>query len=327
MTTKAFGRGLPLLSLWALSACGGAASAPASSGAASGLSSGEQSGYSGPTPSGSVSTGFFSSGVSTGFFSSGVSTGVSTGFFSSGVSTGVSTGFFSSGVSTGMSTGFFSSGVSTGFFSSGVSTGVSSGGSEFGIIWDGGAPTVGGVCVGAAVDSGVEGTPASADAGACGCTRRPGPANSFQCPMGVGEEVIMTLDATGGDVILQGRQGTQGGGPADIAFPPTALATSTTIALIETTIAPPTDLIDWSPVYRVEPLGLVLGAATPVKVPMSNLYGLQTEAVGVWFSPDGTCFTRLSDSFASEGIVEASLHQLGYFIAAEQRSAQTADCP
>ncbi len=144
--------------------------------------------------------------------------------------------------------------------------------------------------------------------------------------MGVGEEVTVPIDAAGGDVVLQGRQTAQSGVAVDISFPPTALATQINVTLIETTIAPPADLIDWSPVYRVEPLGLALAASTPVKVPFSN-FALQTDPLAIWFSPDGSCFTRLSDSAANAGFVEASLHELGYFLVAEQRSDQTAGCP
>jgi hypothetical protein len=144
--------------------------------------------------------------------------------------------------------------------------------------------------------------------------------------MGVGEAVTIPIGFGGGDVSLQGRQGTQSGTFVEVAFPPTALPTETNITLIETTIAPPADLIDWSPVYRIEPLGLALGASTPVQVPFSN-FALQTEPLAIWFSPDGGCFTRLTDSYVNAGFMEASLHQLGYFLVAEERSGPNADCP
>jgi hypothetical protein len=323
LTTIALGTGGPVLAAWAFGACGGATGGGASTGSGSG-----QSGMS--------NTGGYNSGAAAGTLAgpsgySGSATGFSPGSgYGSGEVSGVgseSTPEYPSGATSGVGSGSTSG---YGGYGSGSSSGCGGdcSGNSNPIIWDGGMPPIGGICGQETVDSGARGLLPAAfeDGGLCGCTRRPGSGNSFQCPMGVGEEVTVPIGPQGGDVLFEGRQSAQSGPSVDISFPPTALATQTNITLIETTIAPPADLIDWSPVYRVEPLGLTLGASTPLKVPFSN-FAPQTEPLGIWFSPDGTCFTRLSDSDANTNIVEASLHQLGYFLVAEQRADEASGCP
>ena len=170
----------------------------------------------------------------------------------------------------------------------------------------------------------------------CGCTRRPGAGNSFQCPAGIGEYSSATIGASGGTVSLQGRQGVASGVAAQLAFPATAIGTPTALKLIETAIAPPQDLLDWSPVYLVEPAGLTLAARTPIQLPWGSgpLPSPQsgpsvTIAAGlaIWFSPDGTCFTRVPDSYTNAGFEQGSVTQLGYFIVGAARTAASAACP
>ena len=48
---------------------------------------------------------------------------------------------------------------------------------------------------------------------------------------------------------------------ASIDFAPGAVQTPTGVTLIETSIAPPDNILDWSPVYAAEPIGLALGTA------------------------------------------------------------------
>jgi hypothetical protein len=214
---------------------------------------------------------------------------------------------------------------------------------ELPIVLDGG---VGGLCSVAdagppdegpsSTDTDAEPSDGAAASASCYCTRRPGAGNSRQCPAGLGEHASATLGPSGGSVSLQGRQGVASGVAAQLDFPPTALGTPTTITLIETAIPPPEDLLDWSPVYLVQPAGLTLAARTPVQLPWSSgpLSVPQggpsvTTAAGlsIWFSADGTCFTRVPDSYTNAGFEQGSLTQLGYLIVGVPRSASTATCP
>src|ERR1700722_11818307 len=137
------------------------------------------------------------------------------------------------------------------------------------IVFDAG---VGGLC--ASVDAG--GTNDTADAQvACGCTRRPpGPSTTFfTCPPGTGDNASVTLDPQSTattPVTVEGQQGVASGVPASIEFAPGAVQSPTVVTLIETSIAPPVDIIDWSPVYAVEPLGLALAVAAKIALPWSN---------------------------------------------------------
>jgi hypothetical protein len=212
------------------------------------------------------------------------------------------------------------------------------------ITFDGG---VGGLCVvadaapAAVSDAGspdMDATPATdAQPGAsCMCTRRPGAgSNAHECPAGIGEFGESTIGPAGGTVNVQGRQFVASGVAAELDFPPTAIATPTDIKLIETNIPPPRDLIDWSPVYLVEPAGLDLSVSTLIQFPwssgpISSSSGpteVTAAGLSIWFSPDGRCFTRVSDSYTNAGFEQGSTTQLGYFIVGTPRTEATASCP
>jgi hypothetical protein len=130
----------------------------------------------------------------------------------------------------------------------------------------------------------------------------------------------------GGAITLPGRQGIVSGVSAQVTFAPGAIATPTTITLIETAIAPPSDLLDWSPVYLVEPAGLALANPAALRLPDSNSLSTVSE-LSIWFSADGSCFTRIPDSYTNAGFEQGSTSQLGYLIVGTPRTASTATCP
>ena len=193
--------------------------------------------------------------------------------------------------------------------------------------------SVGGLC--ASVDAG--GTSDTADAqAACWCTRRPGPGTSFfTCPPGIGDNASVTLDPQStavAAVTVEGRQGVASGVPASIQFAPGAVQSPTEVTLIETSIAPPVDITDWSPVYAVQPLGLALDSSAKISLPWSNgISGSNVVNVppdlAIWFSADGSCFTRLPSSTDNAGFNTGMISQLGYFIVGDPRTSATASCP
>lgn len=160
----------------------------------------------------------------------------------------------------------------------------------------------------------------------CGCSRRTS-RSAIDCPEGLGEYAVTTVDANGGAVSLEGRQGIFSGVAAEVTFPPDAFAAPTAITLIETALLPPTDLLDWSPVYLVEPRGLALTSPAAVRLPWGNLPTELVSDLSIWFSPDGICFTRLSDSYTNAGFEQGSIAQLGFLIVGTPRTASTATCP
>jgi hypothetical protein len=202
-------------------------------------------------------------------------------------------------------------------------------------VQDGGALIV--------LDASVGGLCSSVDAGSpdydesyCGCTRRPGPgASFFNCPPGIGNNASVVLDpssVTATTLSLQGRQGVASGVPARIDFAPGSVQTPTEVTLIETSIPPPADFMDWSPIYAVEPLGLAITNGARLQLPWTNApdaTGITTipSGMAIWFSADGSCFTRLPDSLGNAGFNTGSLSQLGYLMVGVPRNASTATCP
>ena len=211
------------------------------------------------------------------------------------------------------------------------SRGVSGGGSGAGgsiTASDGGSSALCPVLAEAA--SGTPADPTPVPTG-CYCTRRPGPGNSYKCAVGVGQSVELTIGPDGGTISLVGQQGASSGVPFKIDFPPGALAQPTVVRVTETTIPPPKDFMDFSPVYRVDPQGTALAVAAKLQIPWGNLDGMGPR-LGTYALTDptldgGCTFTRIDDSYMNAGFEQSSLLRFGYFFVGAPKTDATANCP
>lgn len=163
--------------------------------------------------------------------------------------------------------------------------------------------------------------------GPCPCSRRPGANNSFQCPMGTGETTKQVVGPAGGTISLHGQQAIFSGMDFMIQIPPNALTQRVAITITETTDPPPRNLIDFSPIYDVEPTTVVSKFPMKLTVPWSNL-GAIPNTLAIYFSPAvGQPFTRVSDSYINAEFMQGSTTHFGRFIAAYPRTAAQANCP
>jgi hypothetical protein len=163
--------------------------------------------------------------------------------------------------------------------------------------------------------AGSSGTSGSADPPLCGCTRRPGPGTSFQCPWGEGLTVSTQIGPDGGTIQLQGTESTVGM-PLEVRIPRGALADTVTISVTELSVPPPDELHDWSPLYRFEPSTLEFLRPVEVRVPWSGNSGLVAGlSLYVSSEPGGSCDMKpLSDNFVSTGFNQGTLWHLGWAI-------------
>ena len=107
-----------------------------------------------------------------------------------------------------------------------------------------------------------------------------------------------------------------------------ALPFDTTFIVRETKIPPPVEYVDFSPVTIVAPF---IATLSPVKITIGNVTnapgvpraGLALYAAKDQYSP----FTRVADSQFDNGLVRASVSQLGAFFVGYPKSADQADCP
>lgn len=162
----------------------------------------------------------------------------------------------------------------------------------------------------------------------CVCTRRDAVPNG-QCTKGVGETVTATIGPSGGSVMLHGRQGTPSNIPFYLNVPPTALSTDTVIRVTETTIPPPAGMVDWSPVYLVEPVGLVFATPVSMQMPMSNGRGMSEfdSRLSIFWSGAQTCsLERLPSSTPNAGYITASIIRGGYVVAGYAQQGSVPSC-
>lgn len=156
--------------------------------------------------------------------------------------------------------------------------------------------------------------PPAAPQPGCPCTRRPGNGNSYLCPMGVGQKSYAYVDSAGGTLSLSGQQSVKSGVPFELTIPPGALDTLTLISVEETDLPPPSGLLDWSPVYLVEPRGLPLAKVAGLQIPWSSNFNQVPKTLAIYARDEnGTCgWKPLIDSYTNAGYEQASLTELGY---------------
>jgi hypothetical protein len=163
------------------------------------------------------------------------------------------------------------------------------------------------------------------NSGLCLCTRRDlDPAG--MCPRGVDQSATAMIGRDGGTVTLVGQQGT-----IALVFPPTALAFLTTITVTETSIPPPQGFVDYSPIYRVDPIDITFSAPVGVTVPFSNGRGSDTfdgNLALFWSTSVAEPFEleRLTGSSPNAGVIEAAILNGGYGIAGYGSSGNVPYC-
>jgi hypothetical protein len=219
----------------------------------------------------------------------------------------------------------------------GAGAGMSGGGMIAGGGAQGGAPGAGGVggsgeTGGSGVTGGVGGSGAKGGSGgsggaggaggttpdACPCTRRPG-SSALYCPIGSDGSSFGKITTDGGGVGL---------GSFFILVPRMALPSMTTFVVHETTIPPPVDYVDFSPITVVAPQIATLAPVTVTIKNVMNAPGVPRTAVAIYAAKDQySPFTRVEDSRFENDVVRGSVSQIGAYFAGYPKSADQANCP
>jgi hypothetical protein len=160
----------------------------------------------------------------------------------------------------------------------------------------------------------------------CPCSRRPGVGNSFQCAMGTDETNSATIGPEGGLLEIHGQQGESSGASFLLKVPPNALPIEMTVQVTETSVAPPADLIDYSPVYLVEPTDVTAHFPMMLTVPYGNSVSLPSLAIYAADSVEGP-FQPLPDSYTNAGFMQGSTMRLGAFVVAAPPNPTQVLCP
>ena len=117
-----------------------------------------------------------------------------------------------------------------------------------------------------------------------------------------------------------------------ITFPPGAVEAPVEVTITETNLSPPVTFEDYSPIYRVAPIGLKLQKIAKLDVPFGNSIGGASGPTGIMIyqsSPSKPCdFEPLVDSNnVVTGTMEASMTRGGYFFVGLPKPASSATCP
>ncbi len=155
----------------------------------------------------------------------------------------------------------------------------------------------------------------------CPCSRRPGENNAFMCPPGTGQASTTALGTDGGNASLDGTPSTASV-PVRLTLLPTALGQSVSVTITETTTPPPAGYVDESPIYSIAMLpGLTLSTPARLVLPYQSNLSLISSQLAIYFSTDGTTYTRVQDSYVNAGFLQGSLTKSGFVFAGYPKTA------
>jgi hypothetical protein len=126
-----------------------------------------------------------------------------------------------------------------------------------------------------------------------------------------------------------GQQGIASGVPFTLTIPPTALSTPTVVTITELATPPPNGFVDWSPVYRIDPVDTPLTTPASLSIPISNGRGFSVadRNMSIFWSGQSTCaLERLPSSYLNAGFAQGSTLRLGYAIAGYVHAGCVASC-
>ena len=146
--------------------------------------------------------------------------------------------------------------------------------------------------------------------------------------MGVGQTSYATIGPAGGQLVLLGEQSKKTNVPFAIMFPPGALTSDTRISVTETDLPPPSGVLDYSPVYLLEPRGLTLAKVASLQIPWSSNLNAIPSTLGIYARDEnGSCaFSRLGDSYTNAGFEQASLTEFSYLLVGLPATVDPATC-
>jgi hypothetical protein len=189
---------------------------------------------------------------------------------------------------------------------------------------------------GGADEAGAGGTEATPLAD-CPCTRRPGVAQSTgagiyaACAVGSGVKTTVTVTPEGGTYFLGtasqfcGAQAQASGVNFELIVPRNAVSVPTTLTLTETKIPPPSEYVDGSPVYSIEPAGVKFALPVALNVPFGALGGEQPPFS--IYASDSAGFTRVADSYMNAGFMQGSIKQTGEVFIGVPKTTSERNCP
>ena len=166
--------------------------------------------------------------------------------------------------------------------------------------------------------------------GSCVCTRRDAvPAGN--CYRGTGHSSSATIGPEGGTLKIEREPGDPSKRELPdrftIRIPPGAILTPTLITVTELTDPPPADMVDWSPMYRIEPVGLALEVPAEVKVRISQGTGPTLFRPALFWSSSSDCrLERLPGSSLGTNIVQGQVGRLGFAISGYAKKGDSEAC-
>lgn len=166
--------------------------------------------------------------------------------------------------------------------------------------------------------------------GSCVCTRRDAvPAGN--CYRGTGHSSSATIGPEGGTLKIEREPGDPSKRELPdrftIRFPPGAILTPTLITVTELADPPPADLVDWSPMYRIEPVGLRFEVPAEVKVRISQGTGPTLFRPALFWSSSSDCrLERLPGSSVGTNIIQGQVGRLGFAISGYAKKGDSEAC-
>ena len=146
----------------------------------------------------------------------------------------------------------------------------------------------------------------------------------MKCPAGLDQSSAGVVGPAGGKVSLV----TQQAGGCQLTVPPKAFDKEFEVVITETSIPPPQEFFDWSPIYEVQPIGVTSSSLMTLRLPWANRDGSVPRTIAVYHAKEkGGPFKMVSDFYINAGFTDAGITEFGYFFVGDLKSPAQAACP
>jgi hypothetical protein len=145
----------------------------------------------------------------------------------------------------------------------------------------------------------------------------------LRCPPGVDLFARAQIGPEGGKVSLVGQQGVG----CHLTIPPKAFDTPLSVTITETSIPPPQEFFDWSPIYEVQPSGVASSSLMTLRLPWANRDGAISGLTVYHAREKNGPFTAVSDFYINAGFADAGVTELGFFFVGVLKSPAELSCP
>jgi hypothetical protein len=114
---------------------------------------------------------------------------------------------------------------------------------------------------------------------------------------------------------------------SSLTVPPKAFDKEIAVTIIETSIPPPKEFFDWSPIYEVQPIGVTSSSLMKLRLPYGNRDGSFSGLTMYYAKDKSGPFVPVPDFYINAGFSDAGITDFGFFFMGMRKLPAESACP